>query len=76
MRRQIDSLPENYRGPEVRAALDSLLQRTHGKAVTELKNVIEATRKIQADNSNTLDSLVVNLGMRQFRIATTCSSRM
>jgi hypothetical protein len=67
LRSEFDSLPPEYRTPEVRAALDSIFQRTDG-------DVGEEMGKVFAPVGDTLparapDSLSFSLGIRKIRVS-------
>ena len=67
MRQEFDSLPESYRTPAVRQAIDSLMRRTYGGATRKLGEIwAEATDSLGADAP---DSMMMNLGLQKIKIA-------
>lgn len=67
LRRAFDSLPPEYRTPQVRAALDSLFQRTDKEAGAELGKIFASER--DSLPVRTPDSLTYGLGVRKIRIS-------
>ncbi len=74
MRQEFDSLPEEYRTPLVRKAVDSLLQRTYGEAVEKFGAIMAMADTTQGGGA---DSISFNLGFRKsIRLATADAFRL
>ncbi|MCC6460488.1 MAG: DUF3667 domain-containing protein [Saprospiraceae bacterium] len=67
MRQEFDSLPEAWRTPVVRMAIDSLLERTYGDAKDRLEQIWAESPD---SSENNRDSMAINLGFRQVKVAT------
>ncbi|MCK6695839.1 MAG: hypothetical protein L6Q97_27500, partial [Thermoanaerobaculia bacterium] len=61
-----DSLPPDYRTPQARQALDSVIRRTFGDATTRMSRALEMS---DSTDRASLDSITINLGVRSMRIA-------
>ncbi|MFN0014753.1 MAG: DUF3667 domain-containing protein [Saprospiraceae bacterium] len=68
MRREFDSLPPELKTPATRKAVDSLLQRTYGQSVEKFSNLLSTTS--DSTQANSPDSMSLNLGFKNIRIAT------
>ena len=67
MRQEFDSLPEAWRTPVVRMAIDSLLERTYGDSRERLEKIWAASPD---SSENNRDSMTINLGFRHIKVAT------
>lgn len=61
-----DSLPPDYRTPQARQALDSVIRRTFGDATANMSRALEMA---DSTDRESLDSITINLGVRSMRIA-------
>ncbi|MBK9338638.1 MAG: DUF3667 domain-containing protein [Lewinellaceae bacterium] len=67
MRREFDSLPPEYRTPDTRKAIDSLLRRTYGKVPKNFNDFwVVATDSVE---TRTPDSMSLKLGFKNMRLA-------
>ncbi len=61
-----DSLPPDYRTPQARQSLDSVIRRVFGDAATKMSRALEMP---DSTDRSSLDSITINLGIRSMRIA-------
>jgi hypothetical protein len=66
-RSTLDSLPPEYRTPQIRAGLDSLLRRADADSVSRFEKVFE--RSLDSPPGSSLDSLTFLGGYRSVKIA-------
>ncbi|MEQ1746699.1 MAG: DUF3667 domain-containing protein [Saprospiraceae bacterium] len=68
MRREFDSLPPELKTPATRKAVDSLLQRTYGQSAEKFSRLLSTTE--DSTQANSPDSMSLNLGFKNIRMAT------
>ncbi len=73
LQQEFDSLPEEYRTPFVRKAVDSLLHRNYGEAIQKFEWMLARADSSKRGN---MDSITLKLGMDTIQLATIDAFRL
>lgn len=70
LRREIDSLPEEYRTPVVKKAVDSLLRRSYDRDIRLFNEIWRLAGEKDTTQTYSADSVPMTIGTRVVRVAT------